>query len=464
MPGYLLENLYVSVVIHLRQSPQFIPLGEARESADEIALRLVKDSTRKAQKRALETSDETLSRQEQDRACKAKRRETETVVETAQRRQQDRACKTKRRESETMVETAQRRQRNRACKAKTRESETVMETAQRQEQNRACMATRRALIVPVEKCIRNFHSKVKQGPEFVCICCHRLMYKQTVIPCTGSKYTKASNELLMQVFSAEHNYISSDGKQWICKTCDAALKRGNMPLQAKANGLQLCPIPNQLSGLNMLELRLICLRVPFMKMVALPSGKQRCIHGPAVNVPSKVDTICTVLPRLPSETELIPLKLKRKLAYRGHYMYDYISPEKVLTALRWLKQNNPLYADIDINEQWLEQAVSNDEDLFGGLVEQCDTNDLDSDIDNVNSKSVLATQQPHNEPGIDNGDSSSNQVVDKEDNQGMECHPYSLSIDDDVFTIAFNLLEQVAREMGLQFIKYLTMVIACLAA
>ena len=47
-----------------------------------------------------------------------------------------------------------------------------------------------------------------------------------------------------------------------------------------------------------------------MKMVALPSGKQRSIHGPAVNVPSKIDTICNV----PSETELVPLKLKRKLA------------------------------------------------------------------------------------------------------------------------------------------------------
>ena len=78
-----------------------------------------------------------------------------------------------------------------------------------------------------------------------------------------------------------------------------------------------------------------------MKMVALPSGKQRCIHGLAVNVPSKLDTICTVLPRLPSEAQLIPLKLKCKLAYRGHNMYDYISSEKVLTALRWLKQNNP---------------------------------------------------------------------------------------------------------------------------
>ena len=58
-----------------------------------------------------------------------------------------------------------------------------------------------------------------------------------------------------------------------------------MLLQAKGNGLQLCEVPPELSGLNPLELRLISQRVPFMKMVALPSGKQRSIHqhGPAVN-------------------------------------------------------------------------------------------------------------------------------------------------------------------------------------
>ena len=92
-----------------------------------------------------------------------------------------------------------------------------------------------------------------------------MMYKQTVVPYTKSKYTKASNELLEDVFSAEQSYVSSDGKQWVCKTCDGALKKDNMPLQAKANGLQLCPIPSQLSGLNLLELKLISLRVPSMK-------------------------------------------------------------------------------------------------------------------------------------------------------------------------------------------------------
>ena len=85
-----------------------------------------------------------------------------------------------------MVETVQRRQQDQACKAKKRESETAVETAQRRKQDRACKAKRRALVVPIEKYITNFQSKVKQGPEFVCTCCHRLMYKQTVIPCTRS--------------------------------------------------------------------------------------------------------------------------------------------------------------------------------------------------------------------------------------------------------------------------------------
>ena len=129
-----------------------------------------------------------------------------------------------------------------------------------------------------------------------------MMYKKCVVPCNKQKYTKTSNKVLEVVFSAEFTYISSDGKLWMCKTCDRAVGRGNMPLQAKANGLQLSPIPPVLSCLNLLELRLISLRVPFMKMVALPSGKQRSIHGPAVNVPAKVDTICSVLPRLPSQT------------------------------------------------------------------------------------------------------------------------------------------------------------------
>ena len=396
------------------------------------------DRAYQSNKKASETSAETLRRQKHNRACTAKKRASETSAETLHRQEHNRACTAKKRASETSAETLHRQEHNRACTAKKRASETSAETLRRQEQNRACTARRRASTIPIEKRIADFQHKIKQGPEFVCTCCHRLMYKQTVVPYSRGKYTKASNEVLEQVFSAEHSYMSSASKQWVCTTCDSALKRGNMPLQAKANGLQLCPIPAELSSLNLLELRLISLRVPFMKMVALPSGKQRCIHGPAVNVPSKVDTICTVLPRLPTQTELIPLKLKRKLTYRGHYLYDYITPEKVLNALRWLKENNPLYADIDINDEWLKQAMANNEELLAGMVEQSDTN-------NMNSEPTQEPASEHNTNCTDNDCGSINQPMNEDGDHSIEICRSKVN---DAFTIAFHVLERIARENG----------------
>ena len=44
--------------------------------------------------------------------------------------------------------------------------------------------------------------------------------------------------------------VCDTGKEWVCITCARELKRGMIPLQAKANGLQLSDIPNELSGWN----------------------------------------------------------------------------------------------------------------------------------------------------------------------------------------------------------------------
>ena len=361
------------------------------QSDSEKSVRQAKDKLCKASKRASETRERTLQRQQLDRLHKASMRATETCEQTLHRQQQDRLDKANMRATETCEQTLHRQQQDRLDKANMRATETCEQALRRKQRQKESTTNKRNSIVSVEHAILVFHSAIKNGPNFVCVCYHRMMYCKSVVPCNLAKYSKCSKDLLQNVFSADVCYISNDGNEWVCMTCDRALKRGVMPLQAKANGLKLCKVPPELSDLNALK-RLICRRVPFMKMVALPSGKQRSIHGPAVNVPSKVDTICNVLPRLPSQSELVPLKLKRKIEYRGHYLYDFITPQKALDALRFLKAKNPLYVDIAINEEWLEVAIANDSELCECLLEQQDESDMQT-CESDDMQSVATSSQ-----------------------------------------------------------------------
>ena len=151
----------------------------------------------------------------------------------------------------------------------------------------------------------------------------------------------------------KYRISSIDGSIYICHTCHAVLKSGKIPAQSKANTMALDEIPEELKDLNNLELHIICKRILFMKLVKLPRGKQKGIKGAAVNVPADLGPACNLLPRLPADAHIVSLKLKRKLEYKQAYLHNTICPEKVITALHYLKNNNPLYADIKINEDWI---------------------------------------------------------------------------------------------------------------
>ena len=149
--------------------------------------------------------------------------------------------------------------------------------------------------------------------------------------------------------------------------------------------MALDEIPDELKDLNNLELHIICKRILFMKLVKFPRGKQKGIKGAAVNVPANLGPACKLLPRLPADAYIVSLKLKRKLEYKQAYLHDTIHPEKVITALHHLKNNNPLYADIEINEDWIRGWQDADGDLYNGVF-------LDED-DNATDKESNSTQK-----------------------------------------------------------------------
>ena len=199
------------------------------------------------------------------------------------------------------------------------------------------------------------------------------MYRKTVIVYNSSKYTKTPASVVQVLSLHESGYHKTDGSNWICRTCDITLKRGKLTVQSVVNNLRLQQIPEELAQLNALERRLIRQRIPFMKMVALPSGRHHCVHGPAVNIPTNLDPVCSLLPRLPSQTQILSMKLKRKLCYRRYYMYDYVRPDKIMAALQWLKQHNPLYKDIIVHRDWEQKAAGDDQELWNALTSQSPT-------------------------------------------------------------------------------------------
>ena len=173
----------------------------------------------------------------------------------------------------------------------------------------------------LEECRQMFLSKVSEGPIYACCSCLRLHYRSSVVHMKTEKYKAARSTA--KILKTKDHPMTHDAT-WICNTCNNALKAGRLPTQSWANDLQLDDIPPALQGLRPLEIRLISQCIPFMKLVALPRGGQKAIHGSAVNVPSKVQSITTLLPRLPETAEVFAFKLKRKLAYKGHYMYEYV--------------------------------------------------------------------------------------------------------------------------------------------
>ena len=223
------------------------------ETQEQTLHRQEQDRSCTARKRALETQEQTLHRQEQDRSCTARKRALETEEQTLHRQEQDRSCTARKRALETQEQTLRRQEQNRSCTARKRASESPMENLRRKQCNKRALAQKRGLSVSVESAIAAFHMEMKSGPDYVCTCCHCMMYKKSVVPCNREKYSKANKSVFQQVFNANFTYTSSDSKLWVCKTCDRALTRGNMPLQAKANGLGLSPIPLELSSLNCLN-------------------------------------------------------------------------------------------------------------------------------------------------------------------------------------------------------------------
>ncbi|XP_055056177.2 uncharacterized protein [Misgurnus anguillicaudatus] len=266
--------------------------------------------------------------------------------------------------------------------------------------------TPQPLVNKVMQCaIDAFRCNIQHGPTHVCTVCHRAMFPNQVRLCNRSCYIKNPNIAISCLTKQYVHACDSSCSvpcavpeqrrwEWICHTCDRHLKRGNVPSVAVANKLELAHIPAELLELNVLERQLIAKIVPFAKIIALPKGQQRAVQGAVVCVPSDMEKTVNCLPRPSSESQLLQVKLKRHIKFKGYQHFHTVNMHNVLAALLKLKEIHSEYKDISISETALFES-DND-----GEVDDTEQEEEELGVAEEEERHVSVEEQDELRPGL----------------------------------------------------------------
>ena len=88
--------------------------------------------------------------------------------------------------------------------------------------------------------------------------------------------------------------------------------------------------------LNRLESHLLKRVIPFIRIAHCPKGPYLKVRGDLILISSDIHHSLSRV--LPNEQSLIPVRFKRKLAYSGAYIEEYVEKNKVSVYFSWLKK------------------------------------------------------------------------------------------------------------------------------
>ena len=80
-------------------------------------------------------------------------------------------------------------------------------------------------------------------------------------------------------------------------------------------------------------------------------GQMEKISATISNIPIYTINVTNMLPRPSDRNGLVIIKLKRKLEYRGHILFETVRPVFLKSILNYLKTNNHLYQDEVVNTE-----------------------------------------------------------------------------------------------------------------
>jgi len=139
-------------------------------------------------------------------------------------------------------------------------------------------------------------------------------------------------------------------------------------------------IPPALKELTLAEQMLIQRISPYIPVIHIKNGTLGS-RGHTVSFIQDIDGICKEFPRLPKDVIMVKITRTQVTPAGENISRTFtVRRDKVLRALLWLKEHNPLYADIDIKPENLDWMEGNCEaDLPVMTVESMETEDEDPD-------------------------------------------------------------------------------------
>ena len=161
--------------------------------------------------------------------------------------------------------------------------------------------------------ILKFTTMIQDGPYYVCAVCKRCLYHRSVIVFNIEKYA-------IDILDFYREVVNYDGKVYICLTCHKKLVKSEIPAQAVWNKLDIYDFPDDLANLNRLEKAILSRRILFKKVTIMPKGQMPKIKGSICNVPIDTATVANTLPQGANSNDIVMIKLKRKLVYRGMFI------------------------------------------------------------------------------------------------------------------------------------------------
>ena len=349
-----------------RQQNRAKRLGDETEFEREE--RLAKRQQNRAKKLATETESQRVERLAKRRLDRAKKLANETESERVKRLAKQQQNTDKKRKNETESEKEERLAKQRQSKANKLASETESEKAQRLATNRQKKAAKSIDKTELEKTEQvqkrrlqgqnkrqNLnHDKINYLAEFNIR--NGSIYEQTWAKINMNRFHESARFAMKQCKVCLETWpmrSSSVPENFSCARCSRDKK---FPKRfSKENGMIPSIIPRELQGLSQTEEMLIARALPMMRVYVRPGG-QRGYSGHCINLPQRVEQLASKLPRYPKDLAVIVVQMKgknnstRDMKVRRNVVHD---------ALMWLLTHNPLYKELEIDQEALNTLPEN---------------------------------------------------------------------------------------------------------